>query len=646
LAAERSLALRDFDAAVLQKLEYESALSAAFDPTQPVPCYATLPQHPSMRYSKRRRFPVKGNNFTFMRRAQSRVIAEWTLELLKENEFASYIQGPQGVGKSHMLYEAALLLGATPGCRVVYEHDCASWAFLSGQPVQATLYFLRTVAMAFAGDAEVLQLCRDTIGKVAIVSSAAEAEKAVCGVFLPQLGDLCKRFGLQLFFVFDQHNSLTPEMRASFPFSLPEAGLLCVSQLRGVAMVVISASANNEYYLKVASEQPSWPQIIVTDGFRAAGSPSELDVFLQENDLFPDASLADIATLRYETNCSPLELSYVVETRDMLREAALDVSFDAVMNAYIGGCKQPNLRGRRTFFGLLVRKFDDSLSRLYSNTPQAREQHVNSIICMKLQLPLSSFPGEVLLNLQLCYLSDVPFGQFDSAPSLLPLNYIHPITPVAGAAASSSYLFKRTVEAKMNDTFRYVFESPIIETPVRGLMLQRYLIQRLERANGVALRTRRYKSNHTLGRSSEIVLVRRQLRKVEWNGNSVPQTTLSRTEDLLLVPLSQNYPGVDFLIWAAKPETLYLFQVTLSPVGRHSSNFWEGGADLEQQWGAKLNMKRLERVWITPNADAGPVSVERSHQGQLVCSLADALQSNGGAMFPLLQSWSPASERS
>lgn len=196
----------------------------------------------------------------------------------------------------------------------------------------------------------------------------------------------------------------------------------------------------------------------------------------------------------------------------------------------------------------------------------------------------------------------------------------------------------------MDDVFQYVIQTPIIETPVRGLMLQRYIIQRLETASGVTLRTCRYKSNHALGASLNISLVQRQMRKVDWNGNSVPQMTLSRSEDVLFVQLSPTYPGIDFLIWAAKSETLYLFQVTLSPVRRHSSNFWEEEEDLERQWTGKLNVKRFERVWITPNVDAGPTSPDQSHKGQLACTLANALQSNGGALFPLLQCWSPASE--
>ena len=114
--------------------------------------------------------------------------------------------------------------------------------------------------MAFAGDREVLELCKEFTSIIAVMSSSTEAQDALCSLFLPQLGDLCKRLGLKFFSIFDQHNSLTPKMRSSFPFSLPESGLLRVSQLPGVAMVVISASANNEYQLEVISHTIQPPQ--------------------------------------------------------------------------------------------------------------------------------------------------------------------------------------------------------------------------------------------------------------------------------------------------------------------------------------------------------------------------------------------------
>ena len=176
---------------------------------------------------------------------------------------------------------------------------------------------------------------------------------------------------------------------------------------------------------------------------------------------------------------------------------------------------------------------------------------------------------------------------------------------------------------------------------MRGLMLQRYLIQQLENADSLTLSAGQYDMNHALGSLSEVLSVSRRMRKVEWHGNSVPQMTLSRSEDLLLVPLSQNYPGVDFLIWEAQTKTLFLFQVTLASVAQHSSNFWESRLELQSSWKDVLGVQRFHRVWITLDVDAGTSDGVRSHVGQCACSLADLLKTNA-SLFPLLRFWSPA----
>ena len=215
LVAARTQALSDLDAGVQQMQQYAVSLAQTFDAEQAVPCYATVPPHPSLQYSTRRRFVLDNGSgrFTFMRRQLSQTLSEQLLHLLASREMAAYIQGPQGVGKSHALYEAVMLLSSTPGCRVVYEHDCASWAGYADKPVEATLYWLRTVAMGFSGDGPVLDLCREFTEKIVIMTDPADAGSAVRNMFLPRLGDLCARLKLKVFFVFDQHNSLTPEMQ-------------------------------------------------------------------------------------------------------------------------------------------------------------------------------------------------------------------------------------------------------------------------------------------------------------------------------------------------------------------------------------------------------------------------------------------------
>jgi len=462
------------------------------------------------------------------------------------------------------------------------------------------------------------------------MSSSTEAQDTLCSLFLPQLGDLCKRLGLKVFFIFDQHNSLTPQMRAGFPYSLPESALLRVSQLRGVAMVVISASANNEYQLEVASQQPPWPQVFVNRGFQA----TEMDAFLRHHGLFGED---DLDRLRYETSCYPLELAYFLEVRALLKKEKLD-SFESIMDAYLNGCDAPLVEGRRSYFAGLVRRFDVYLSGR-SDAVRAIEHLINGVVCMKLELPLSTFSGQVLLNLQMCFKSRAPRQGIETASRRL--DYISPITPAALSAAEDFYLATSDAKTKLDSAFQYVFETPTLESSMRGLMLQRYLIQQLENADGLTLSAGQYNMDHVLGLPSEILNIARRMRKVEWHGNSVPQVTLSRLEDLLFAPLSQNYPGVDFLIWVAQTKTLCLFQVTLSSVSDHSSNLWESRPDLQSSWTDALGVLHFIRVWITPDVNAGKFDGVRSHDGQCACSLSELLRTNA-TLFPLLRRWLPA----
>jgi len=460
---------------VKQMQQYAVSLVQTFDVELPVPRYATVSPHPSLQYSARQRFVLDNGSgrFTFMRRQLSRTLASELLGFLDSRKPAAYIQGPQGVGKSHLLYEAAVLLSLTPGCRVVYEHDCASWAGYAEKRVEATLYWLRTVAMGFSGDGPVLDLCREFTEKIAIMTDPTDAGSAVRNQFLPHLGDLCARLKLKVFFVFDQHNSLTPEMRKTFPYSLPEAGLLYVSQLRGVGMVVISASANNEYFLKVAASEPPWPTRTVTSGFDL----DELRTFLLHEHVFEDTPLNEdeIFQLRVATNCYPLELTFLRDTYRALRKRnGAAVTIQRCIDVYERGDTLLGVVGRTETFSDRVSLFDERIR------PEASklERLINGVVCMKLELPLSTFPDAVLLNLAISY---IPQSYSFTAEARLdgPPDYIHPVTPAALQAAMALYAPRAALSVQEAAVLEYVFQSASMPRFVKGRMLEFYILQQL-----------------------------------------------------------------------------------------------------------------------------------------------------------------------
>ena len=65
--------------------------------------------------------------------------------------------------------------------------------------------------------------------------------------FLPEY---CAKQQLQLLAFFDQHNGLTPQLREQMPFSMVEHLLPSRWEF---GLVMVSASANNSYYLKVSN---------------------------------------------------------------------------------------------------------------------------------------------------------------------------------------------------------------------------------------------------------------------------------------------------------------------------------------------------------------------------------------------------------
>jgi hypothetical protein len=150
----------------------------------------------------------------------------------------------------------------------------------------------------------------------------------------------------------------------------------------------------------------------------------------------------------------------------------------------------PAIEGRRNYFALVVDRFDQTLK-----SEAARKQVVNGVICLQLQLPVSALPGQVALNRQLSFFSDRPFGSTVASGSGS-LDYIHPITPMARAAAVKFYLTDPEYTAALQVTFNQVFTTPTLEPAVRGLMLQRYIVQQLRLSTSFDLFAQQYTSGH------------------------------------------------------------------------------------------------------------------------------------------------------
>ena len=100
---------------------------------------------------------------------------------------------------------------------------------------------------------------------------------------------------------------------------------------------------------------------------------------------------------------------------------------------------------------------------------------------MKLELPLSTFPDAVLLNLAISYKSNVPQSHSFTAEARLggPPDDIHPVTPAALQAAMALYAPRATLSVQEAAVLEYVFQSASMPRFVKGRMLEFYILQQL-----------------------------------------------------------------------------------------------------------------------------------------------------------------------
>ena len=222
-----------------------------------------LPQHPSMAMSNRRRFdfietPGEPTKVPLLSRALAREYMQAMMEQCEDPHNDLYIHGAQGVGKSYALYEAVCRLMARPDTvRVVYFHDCSGWSRDQNTAIQQ---LAAAAASGFHPKRE------------AQVWTAAMAVRDyieldhLLGAVLP---NYCRERGLRLIAIFDQHHGLDPELRKQLPWSMPERDLPAFASWKGLAATVISASANNEYYLKAAVDA-KWRRHDCYHGFKDA----------------------------------------------------------------------------------------------------------------------------------------------------------------------------------------------------------------------------------------------------------------------------------------------------------------------------------------------------------------------------------------
>jgi hypothetical protein len=614
--------------------------------------FHNLPAYPLLKHTKRARFNVVGKDVPLMHRETSKSM----LEFLQKNHGvkpAVYIHGPQGVGKSHSLYDVVCLLRSEPKNRVIYIPDCAGWADYSVNDGPVVL-ILTAILLAFPDDKDVVDLCDST--KLTLTLE-------VLIEFLPQY---CRKNNFKLYAVFDQHNGLTEDNRKKFPFRIIEADLPSSGEWKD-ALIVVSASANNSYYLKVASDN-EWPEFTITHGY----SDEEFDVWVKNEYFFDgDPALKDV---RYWTNKIPYELRLVLNAKQENPTASCLEVLEVYKKA-----RENQLRAQQYQFKIE-----------YITKQNMEEQAKRAVVLM--ELGLSTQGKDFFLNRQLAYVLDY---------------HIYATTPLAREVLISHY---SNLEEEINIATKTIFASSEESPDSKGRALERYIIRVIEKlkqitmkihqinwwtkeqaayadlkaaerdVNQAELRVERAKealnkanskakknatknieaAQHEIDRAGKICDAAKvkyeqavkvndptkelylvpgfQLQVADlvvhrFAGDGMPVLNADRKKSYLFVPESFQYPDVDLLLWDAKNEELFPIQVTIKdPLSKHSRNFFVMGAKAKPSaaWSLFLGMadeKAISFVWIATNTD-----VTQEFHEEYIATINSLDQS----IFPLL----------
>jgi hypothetical protein len=421
-------------------------------------------------------------------------------------------------------------LKAQPENRVIFIANCFAWK--GGTLTDALEFLLEQVLFAFANDETI---CK-RVENILEISDYAKLEDEVTSLILEELPQFCAENKLNLFAIFDQHNALTEDERQRFPFELPEFLPSMLPWIEAKTLVVISASANNEYYLKVASKG-NWPQFILDEGF----THEEFGVWVKENKFFEgDENLPNV---EYQTANNPNELHCIL---DLYEQSGRKCSLPELVEKYC--------RNRFKIYMAKQQVWSDKFCQGNLNETCATE--VVMAMMLRVQTCLQTY------NRELIYFKDgIPKA----------------ITPVARDALLQFYdpIFDQIFE----ETVKGIFRTSDFPVATKGLALQQYMTRTI--GSSEALRLRARKIDVTKEAKDWAIGIELDLKRVsvrEFSGNY--PAIIDRPKTTIFVPTNPNYPDVDLLIWDAPNNTLYPIQITLiESLKAHTNQFFKLSSD-------------------------------------------------------------------
>eukprot|EP01132_Coremiostelium_polycephalum_P004525 gene4525-5641_t len=501
--------------------------------------YFKLPLDPFSKITDRRRFEYVNDSLLMMDRDVTKKL-QIKIETHMQNH-CLYVRGPQGVGKSHSLYQSVIILRQNNNNRVIYIPDCQSWGN-SPDPYEF--------------------MVQDSFTQ-----------------FLEDLGEYCNQKFLSIFFIFDQHNGISIEQRSSYPFSIAERYLVTNFPANS-RMVIISASANNKYYLKFAKDD-EWPSFTMNSGF----TNTEFNHWATYHS-FNYPNMLEI--IKEWTDLIPLELKKIL---DIWKENT-GIALIDLLNIY----KTKRLDQ--------VRIYD---SEFKSNNQRSFKEIVNGVLYMKLKIPVQD---------RLYKINELIMVRREDL-------IIYPLIPIAQPILLESWTHNTEYEEKSYETYKQVFSNTLqLSIDARGRIVEHYLIEQIEKVGKfVSVVTPIECESDNINFSENITINAQNLNSYHFIGIDINNCECDWNSNLLIVPDSPNFPHLDWIIWDHLKKHLFVFQVTL---GTTPSNNWN-----ESKWKKKSGAEKVFFIWVATSK----LTINHSFDGQYLVYIQN-LSADG--QFPLV----------
>jgi len=418
---------------------------------------------------------------------------------------------------------------------------------------------------------------------------------AMARLLLFTLPKYCRQRGLRLLAIFDQHNGLEPELRAKSPWSMPERNLPANSAWKYLGATVISASANNEYFLKVAVDA-KWRRLDCFSGF----TDTERAQWRRHHRFFDEGYENDWADVKALLDNWPLDMNDMREEPRETLAKTLEHHRDRRLRA-LSYAEDAHLRAR-------VTRQDD----------QAAYPGIILDMLIGRGAVGTRYPSaDRLINKHILY-----YCSEDNS-----VRQIHDL-------ARQFYLiggYLKRAGGIADSTVKEVLFSADTTADAKGRMLELYLAGCIDTMQTFELHARPIGPNGSLG--DEVPVFSARALKTQYFPTQGVPPNLRWTDNMCFVPLNSNYPGADLLLWDATERLLVAVQVTVHRIKDHAMTFTP---NLQDAWKRAAGAAELRIVWLAPEAN-----VLAAHAGQYYMSLT-SIQPN---LAPLVAHYVPARRR-